>query len=151
MSTCFTKGKIYKIKNPNNINDYYNFIDDEGDSNGFTEKQGNNTSNFKPSTEEAYCEQQNNKIIDNMNLEDEIKERERMLSMNKIEKTNNFALGTSYYKAPVIYTHAAGYYKESFKSWMGDYFSDSSNKMKRRTPTISDKYKKLVVLRKKNK
>lgn len=51
----FTKGKIYKINNPKNINDSSNFIDNDGFRNGFS---GDNAKKFKPSTEQAFLAQQ---------------------------------------------------------------------------------------------
>lgn len=51
----FTKGKIYKIKNPSNLGDSANFIDDKGVGNGWS---SNNYKYFKPSTEEAFLVQQ---------------------------------------------------------------------------------------------
>ena len=53
--TGFTKGKIYKIKNPSQIGASGNFIDDEGTVNGYG---SNNSSYFKPSTEQAFLAQQ---------------------------------------------------------------------------------------------
>lgn len=50
----FTKGKIYKCLDPKNINKADNFIDDVGDENGHSP---NNTKFFKPSTKEAFDEQ----------------------------------------------------------------------------------------------
>ena len=52
----FTKGKIYKIKNPSNLQDFGNFIDDTGSKNGFGER---NHLYFKPSTEDAFLTQNN--------------------------------------------------------------------------------------------
>lgn len=52
---AFTKGKIYKIVNPKNINDFGNFIDNDGTKNGFS---GENAKKFKPSTEQAFLAQQ---------------------------------------------------------------------------------------------
>jgi hypothetical protein len=54
-STSFSKGKIYKIINPKDINDERNFIDNSGTPNGFSYK---NKEKFKPSTEEAFLAQQ---------------------------------------------------------------------------------------------
>jgi hypothetical protein len=48
---CFTIGKIYKIKNPKNLEDAVNFIDDRGHANGWC---GFNHKHFKPSTLEAF-------------------------------------------------------------------------------------------------
>jgi hypothetical protein len=55
VNTGFTKGKIYKIKNPNQIGASGNFIDDVGKVNGYG---SNNSSYFKPSTEQAFLAQQ---------------------------------------------------------------------------------------------
>ncbi len=54
-NSSFTKGKIYKIRNPKNIEAYENFIDNDGEPNGFS---GENTQYFKASTEEAFLAQQ---------------------------------------------------------------------------------------------
>jgi hypothetical protein len=54
-SMAFSKGKIYKIINPKDINDEGNFIDNSGTPNGFSPK---NKEKFKPSTEEAFLAQQ---------------------------------------------------------------------------------------------
>jgi hypothetical protein len=54
-SMSFSKGKIYKIINPKDINDEGNFIDNSGTPNGFSPK---NKEKFKPSTEEAFLAQQ---------------------------------------------------------------------------------------------
>jgi hypothetical protein len=51
----FTKGKIYKVRNPKDIEAGENFIDDNGITNGFS---GNNAKYFKPSTEQAFLAQQ---------------------------------------------------------------------------------------------
>ena len=51
----FTKGKIYKIKNPKDIGAEYNFIDDEGNENGFGSL---NNKFFAPSTEGEFLKQQ---------------------------------------------------------------------------------------------
>ena len=51
----FTKGKIYKIRNLNNLENEANFIDDKGDKNRFS---GVNYKHFKPSTLEAYTKQE---------------------------------------------------------------------------------------------
>ena len=53
--SSFTKGKIYKIRKPKDIEAGENFIDDNGTNNGFS---GSNAKKFKPSTEEAYLAQQ---------------------------------------------------------------------------------------------
>ena len=50
-SENFTKGKIYKILNPEDLEAEYNFIDDLGGKNGWS---GRNYKHFKPSTREAY-------------------------------------------------------------------------------------------------
>jgi hypothetical protein len=47
----FTKGKIYKIIDPKNLEKGNNFIDDKGHPNGYG---GENAKKFKPSTKEAY-------------------------------------------------------------------------------------------------
>ena len=47
----FTVGKIYKIRNPLNLEDDGNFIDDSGRCNGWC---GYNYEHFKPSTKSAY-------------------------------------------------------------------------------------------------
>lgn len=54
-SPTFTKGKIYKIVNPENIEALSNFIDNTGVGNGFA---GDNHLKFKPSTQEAFLAQQ---------------------------------------------------------------------------------------------
>lgn len=54
-SMSFSKGKIYKIINPKDINEERNFIDNLGTANGFSYK---NKEKFKPSTEEAFLAQQ---------------------------------------------------------------------------------------------
>jgi hypothetical protein len=54
-SMSFSKGKIYKIINPKDINEVRNFIDNLGTPNGFSYK---NKEKFKPSTEEAFLAQQ---------------------------------------------------------------------------------------------
>jgi len=41
----FTVGKLYKINNPNNLEDTYNFIDNHGEDNGWS---GINYKHFKP-------------------------------------------------------------------------------------------------------
>jgi hypothetical protein len=53
----FTEGKIYKILDPYNLETYFNFIDDQGDTNGFAPL---NHRYFKSSTKEAF-DKQNNK------------------------------------------------------------------------------------------
>jgi len=53
---CFTLNKIYKIRNPENLEDFSNFINDKGQSDGW---QGNNYKHFEPSTEYKYNEQNN--------------------------------------------------------------------------------------------
>lgn len=55
VTSGFTKGKIYKIKNPSQIGASGNFIDDEGMVNGYG---SSNSSYFKPSTEQAFLAQQ---------------------------------------------------------------------------------------------
>jgi hypothetical protein len=52
---CFTIGKIYRIRNPKNLEDAVNFIDDRGHANGWC---GSNHKHFKPSTLEAFNLQQ---------------------------------------------------------------------------------------------
>lgn len=47
----FTKNKIYKILNSNNLEAYCNFISDSGKANGFA---GENYKYFIPATEEEY-------------------------------------------------------------------------------------------------
>ena len=47
----FTKGKIYKINNPKDLEDTENFIDDKGRNNGFC---GQNYHHFTPSTLKEY-------------------------------------------------------------------------------------------------
>lgn len=47
----FTSGKIYRCIDPNNIEARGNFIDDDGEENGFA---GENYIRFKPSTKEAF-------------------------------------------------------------------------------------------------
>lgn len=56
-SDNFTIGRIYKIKirNPLNLEDYHNFIDDRGKYNGFSD---NNYKYFTPSTEEKWFKQE---------------------------------------------------------------------------------------------
>jgi hypothetical protein len=53
---CFTLNKIYKIRNPEDLEHVANFIDDNGASNGWS---GNNYKHFEPSTEYEYNEQNN--------------------------------------------------------------------------------------------
>ncbi len=50
-SDSFSIGKIYKIINPRKLNDYSNFIDNFGKTNGYS---GQNEQYFKPSTKEAF-------------------------------------------------------------------------------------------------
>jgi hypothetical protein len=52
----FTEGKIYKILDPSNLETYCNFIDDQGDTNGFAPL---NHRYFKSSTKEAFDKQNN--------------------------------------------------------------------------------------------
>jgi hypothetical protein len=52
----FTEGKIYKILDPYNLETYFNFIDDQGDTNGFAPL---NHRYFKSSTKEAFDKQNN--------------------------------------------------------------------------------------------
>ena len=47
----FTTGKIYKIKNPEYLEEMENFIDDKGQSNGWG---GTNYKHFEPSTIEEW-------------------------------------------------------------------------------------------------
>jgi len=54
-SYSFSTGKIYKIRNPKDIEAGDNFIDNNGDYNGFS---GDNGKKFKPSTQEAFLKQQ---------------------------------------------------------------------------------------------
>lgn len=54
----FTKGRIYKIINPLDINATNNFIDNTGSANGFAH---NNHKYFKPSTKDAFDKQENTK------------------------------------------------------------------------------------------
>ena len=51
----FTRGKIYKINNPNDLEAEGNFIANDGTTNGFS---GSNFEKFKPSTEQAFLAQQ---------------------------------------------------------------------------------------------
>jgi hypothetical protein len=73
----FTKGKIYKINYPNDLEAEGNFIDNNGYTDGFS---GSNYEKFKPSTKEAFLLQQNftssnnsssaePKIVDAVNVE----------------------------------------------------------------------------------
>lgn len=55
----FTIGRVYKIKDRFCIEKLDNFIDNNGNSNGFS---GNNHVYFKPSTKEAYEEQERQKV-----------------------------------------------------------------------------------------
>ena len=57
-NSFFTKGKIYKIKNPTNLEAEYNFIDDQNKPNGWG---GYNHKYFKPSTKEAFDLQEKSK------------------------------------------------------------------------------------------
>jgi len=57
----FTAGKIYKIRNPNNLEDYENFIDDIGEPSGWC---CTNYKHFRPSTKEAFDRQQNKVMKD---------------------------------------------------------------------------------------
>lgn len=61
----FTKGKIYKIKNPKDLKAISNFVDDSGSENGFGI---NNEKYFKPSTEERFLSQQNYDKISKFNV-----------------------------------------------------------------------------------
>jgi len=80
-SNTFTKGKIYKIIKPENIEALSNFIDNSGIGNGFA---GDNYLKFKPSTKEAFLLQQNftssksntENSVDVVRLEYEIKGRD---------------------------------------------------------------------------
>jgi hypothetical protein len=54
-NSVFTNGKIYKIQNPEDIEEKGNFIDDNGVKNGFGSR---NVNYFTPSTEEAFLAQQ---------------------------------------------------------------------------------------------
>lgn len=63
----FTKGKIYKIKDKTNLEAWFNFINDEGYSDGFA---GENYLYFIPSTKEAFDEQNKPKEL---KIEDLIK------------------------------------------------------------------------------
>jgi len=54
IDNSFTKNKIYKCLNPNNLEKIANFIDDNGVKNGWC---GINYQKFKPSTKEAYDDQ----------------------------------------------------------------------------------------------
>lgn len=58
----FTKGKIYKIIDPKNLENYGNFIDDDGKENGWG--GGDNHTKFKPSTKEAFDEQKTPEVMD---------------------------------------------------------------------------------------
>jgi hypothetical protein len=51
----FTIGRIYKIRNPKNIEAPFNFMDDNGRENGFV---GENHKFFKPSTLKAFTQQE---------------------------------------------------------------------------------------------
>ncbi len=80
-SNTFTKGKIYKIIKPENIEALSNFIDNSGIGNGFA---GDNYLKFKPSTKEAFLAQQSvassisntENSVDVVRLEYEIKGRD---------------------------------------------------------------------------
>ena len=50
-NTEFIKGKTYKIVNKNNLEALHNFINEKGETNGWS---GTNWKRFKPSTKEAY-------------------------------------------------------------------------------------------------
>jgi hypothetical protein len=50
----FTPGRIYKCLNPTNVNAEANFIDDDGEINGYC---GFNDEVFTPSTKEAFLAQ----------------------------------------------------------------------------------------------
>ena len=56
VENCFTLNKIYKIRNPEDLEHIANFIDDNGAQNGWS---GNNYKHFEPSTEYEYNEQNN--------------------------------------------------------------------------------------------
>lgn len=63
-ATNFTKGKIYKIKDPSNLKAWGSFIDDSGHNNGYL---SDNTIYFKPSTKEALdLQESKSKPITNM-------------------------------------------------------------------------------------
>ena len=51
----FTVGKIYKIRNPNNLEAFGNFINDKGEEDGWS---GTNYEKFKPSTKEFFDKQE---------------------------------------------------------------------------------------------
>jgi hypothetical protein len=51
----FTQYKIYKIKNPDNLNHYENFINDERRANGLSPE---NDKCFEPATKEEYLIQE---------------------------------------------------------------------------------------------
>jgi hypothetical protein len=80
-SNTFTKGKIYKIIKPENIEALSNFIDNSGIGNGFA---GDNYLKFKPSTKEAFLLQyeftssksNTENSVDVVRLEYEIKGRD---------------------------------------------------------------------------
>lgn len=61
----FTIGKIYKVKNPNELETSVNFIDDNGKANGFAP---NNHKKFILSTEEKWLEQEGFIIKNNFYL-----------------------------------------------------------------------------------
>jgi len=60
-STTFTIGKIYKLNENKNIEDFSAFTNDKGDSDGWNRR---NRSHFKPSTKEAYEEQIRNELLE---------------------------------------------------------------------------------------
>ena len=51
----FTKNKIYKIKNPNNLESFSNFLDDKGSWSGWS---GENYKKFVPATEQEWNTQE---------------------------------------------------------------------------------------------
>jgi hypothetical protein len=57
----FTEGKIYKVLDPYNLETYSNFIDNQGDKNGFAPL---NHRYFKSSTKEAFDKQNNKRNIE---------------------------------------------------------------------------------------
>jgi predicted transcriptional regulator len=60
-NSSFTKGKIYKIKNPTNLEAEHNFIDDLNRPNGWGGYNECNHKYFKPSTKEAFDLQEKSK------------------------------------------------------------------------------------------
>lgn len=54
-NSSFIGGKIYKIRNPNDLNSWGNFVDENGDGNGFAP---NNERYFTPSTEQEWNKQE---------------------------------------------------------------------------------------------